>query len=91
MIHVIHMSQILSIAYLEKMASNISWMKGGMSKKPKYIPIYDVVEKLSGTLQFLETLIPLHALTGYDTVSSFWGQKEGMETVHQRLFPVASS
>ena len=67
---------ILLIVHFEKMACNKLWMKAGTSKKPKYIPIHDVCEKLSGTLPLLETLIPFHALSGCDTVSYFLGHSK---------------
>ena len=43
------------------------WMKAGTQKKPKYIPVHNVVNSVSQNV--LETLIPFHTLTGCDTTS----------------------
>lgn len=67
---------VLLIAHFEKMACNKLSMKAGTLKKPKYIPIHDVVENLSGTLPLLETLIPFHVLSGCDTVSYILGHSK---------------
>jgi len=45
------------------------WIRAGTSKKPKYLPIQTVCERLRETIPELETIVSFHAITGYDTVS----------------------
>ena len=62
---------LLLVAHFEKMPSSKVWMKAGTSKKQRYIPIHDVVQKLQEEIPDLELVLPFHSLTSCDTTSYF--------------------
>lgn len=49
-------------------------MKAGTSKKPKFIPVHTIYERL--TTPVVDALIPFHALTGSDTTSFLAGHSK---------------
>ena len=51
-------------------------MKAGTSKKPKYLPIHTIRERLKNSVSKIETILPFHAITGCDTVSFFAGHSK---------------
>ncbi|CAH3174764.1 unnamed protein product [Porites lobata] len=66
----------LLIAHIDKMRCKQLWMKAGTSKKPKYLPIHTVRERLKNSVSKIETILPFHAITGCDTVSFFAGHSK---------------
>ena len=58
---------VLLISHFHRMNCTELWMKCGTQKQPKYIPIHDIVSKMSPNA--LKALIPFHTLTGCDTTS----------------------
>lgn len=67
---------VLLIAHFGQIPSTKLWMKAGTAKKPKYIPVHEVYQSLSGQIPDLTTLIAFHSLTGCDTVSHFAGHSK---------------
>ena len=52
-------------------------MRGGASKKkPKYLPIHSICERLKETILEVETILFFHAITGCDTVLHFAGHSK---------------
>lgn len=51
--------------------ANEVWMRSGTVKKPKCIPIHEIVERFDNTIRV--NLLGFHALTGCDSTSSFAG------------------
>ena len=66
----------LLIAHIDKMRCKQLWMKAGTSKKPKYLPIHTIRERLKNSVCKIETILPFHAITGCDTVSFFAGHSK---------------
>ncbi|CAH3018507.1 unnamed protein product [Porites evermanni] len=66
----------LLIAHIDKMRCKQLWMKAGTSKKPKYLPIHTIRERLKNSVSKIETILPFHAITGCDTVSFFAGHSK---------------
>ncbi len=58
---------VLLVAYFHKFNCSC-WMNARISKKQKYIPVHTVCRKLSFGLMVAQAFLPLHALTGCDTV-----------------------
>ena len=66
----------LLIAHIDKMRCKQLWMKAGTSKKPKYLPIHTIRERLKNSVSKIVTILPFHAITGCDTVSFFAGHSK---------------
>lgn len=66
----------LLVSDFDKMIYKQLWMRTGTSKKPKYLPIHTVCERLRETIPELETILSFHAITGCDTVSYFAGYRK---------------
>ncbi|CAH3166947.1 unnamed protein product [Porites lobata] len=66
----------LLIVHIDKMRCKQLWMKAGTSKKPKYLPIHTIRERLKNSVSKIETILPFHAITGCDTVSFFAGHSK---------------
>ena len=58
---------ILLVSHFHRMNCIELWMMCGTQKKPKYIPVHEIVKNLSSNT--LKALIPFHTLTGCDTTS----------------------
>ena len=67
---------LLLFAHLRKMSCTQLWMKTGTAKKPKYLPIHSIRDRLKGTIPELDAILAFHALTGCDTVSFFAGHSK---------------
>lgn len=67
---------LLLVAHFDKMRCKELWMRAGTSKKPKYLPIHAIRERLNGTIPEVETILSFHAITGCDTVSYFAGHSK---------------
>ena len=66
----------LLVSHLDKMNCKQLWMRAGTSKKPKYLPIHTIRERLKETIPEVETILSFHAITGCDTVSYFAGHSK---------------
>ena len=58
---------VLLASHFDRINCTELWMKAGTNKKPKYIPVHDIVSSLPQDI--LKSLIPFHTLTGCDTTS----------------------
>lgn len=58
---------LLLVSHFPHFTCQNLWMKSGTAKKPKYIYIKDIFNKLPP--QAVQSLLPFHALTGCDTTS----------------------
>ena len=58
---------VLLASHFQKTDCTELWMMVGTTKKPKFIPVHNVVKDIPQHL--LESLIPFHTLTGCDTTS----------------------
>ena len=61
------------LAHFNKFNCSQLRLKAGTAKKPKYVPIQNIREKLGFSGQVCETPLAFHAITGCDTVSYFSG------------------
>ena len=66
----------LLVSHLDKMNHKQLWMRAATSKKPKYLPIHSIGERLNETIPEVETILSFHAITGCDTVSYFAGHSK---------------
>ena len=66
----------LLIARIDKMRCKQLWMKAGTSKKPKYLPIHTIRERMKSSVSKIETILSFYAITGCDTVSFFAGHSK---------------
>ena len=62
---------LLLMAHFHKILCTKIWLKSGTSKRPKYIPIHGIIEKLQLSPDVLESVVAFHALTGSDTTTFF--------------------
>ena len=69
-------TQILLVSHLDKMRCKQLWMKGGMSKKSKYLPIHTTREHLKQSIPQVESILSFHSIMGCDTVSYFAGHSK---------------
>ena len=58
---------VLLLSHFDRINCKELWMKAGTAKKPKNIPVHDIVSSISQDI--LKSLIPFHTLTGCDTTS----------------------
>lgn len=66
---------IILLAHLEEIASTCKvWMMAGTAKKPKYIPVWEVFQKLPKGSE--KCILQFHALTGTDTTSFIYGHSK---------------
>lgn len=52
------------------------WMKAGTHKKPKYIPVKEVIHARNLSIADVQLLLPFHAITGSDTTSFLSGHSK---------------
>ena len=64
---------VLLPAHFHNLNCKKIWMKAGISKHRKYIPLHDIRQNLSFSNAVFETLIQFHAIRSCDTVSYFAG------------------
>ena len=62
---------VLLIAHFSKMKCTQLWMKSGTSKKPRYIPVHEVHQRLAADI--ISALLPFHVITACDSVSQLLG------------------
>ena len=65
---------VLLIAHYSKMNCNQICMKSGTSKKPRYIPVHYILQRLPTDV--VDTLLAFHVITGCDNVSQFLGNSK---------------
>jgi len=66
----------LLFSHLDKMSCKQLWMRAGTWKKPKYLPIHKICERLKEIIPEVETILSFRAITGCDTVSYFAGHSK---------------
>ncbi len=64
---------VLLLGHYHRMPCTNLWLKAGTAKKRQYVPVHDIVEQMSYSVQIRETIPAFHALTGSDTTSYIAG------------------
>ncbi len=64
---------VLLLGHYHRMPCTNLWLKAGTAKKRQYVPVHDIVEQISYSVQIRETIPAFHALTGSDTTSYIAG------------------
>ena len=60
----------LLVSHLHKVSCKQLWIRAGTSKKPKYLPIHTVSERLKETIPEVEAILSFHAKTGWHAIPS---------------------
>ena len=62
------------LVFYDKMPRSYLWMKSGIAKTPKFIPVHDVRKHL--TAPQVDAILGFHSLTGCDGMSQFFGHRK---------------
>ena len=62
---------VLCVAQFSMLHCEVLWFRTGVKDKLRYMPIHTVAQQLGQTM--CASLLPYHALTGYDSTSSLCG------------------